>query len=134
MVVKMLKKKLGVETIERNWLLSKTTSIETYFKIPSTLIIPEGCVKIGDRVFQGCEELSKIEIPESVKKIGEGAFEWCKKLGEVIIPESVEVIGTLAFAYCDNAVIILKKHTEDFKFIGNCAFYYTKDVKEKTRN
>lgn len=105
----MLKKKLGINAIERDW--SWNRELTCRFKIPSTLIISEGCVRIGI-----------------------SAFEWCKKLGEVIIPESVDVIGTLAFAYCDNATIILKRYTEDFKFIGNCAFYYTKDVKEKTRN
>ena len=129
----MLKKRLGINAIERDWLLSKIINIETYFKIPSSLIISRSCEIIGDRVFQGCDGLKKVVIPESVKKIGNGAFEWSGKLRKVEIPKSVEWIGNLAFAYCDNATIILQKPKRKFKFIGNCAFYCIKNVEEKTR-
>ena len=129
----MLKKKLGIESIESDWPWGNR--LETYFKLPSSLVIPDGCERVGDRAFRDCEELRKIDIPKSVKKIGGGAFEYCKKLREVVIPESVERIGTLAFAYCDNTTtIILRKPKKDFKFIGNSAFYYTKYVKEEIRS
>lgn len=109
--VKMLKKKLGLEAIERDWSLIKRTSIETYFKIPSSLIIPDGCMKIGDRAFCDCKELSKIEIPKSVEVIGISAFDWC-----------------------DNAVVILEKPKSEFKYIGPYAFWECKNVKEEVGN
>ena len=105
----MLRKKLGTEAIERNWGWEK--NLTNHFKIPLTLIIPEGCEKIGDYSFRGCEELK-----------------------ELIIPKSVEEIGSYAFCDCYNATIILRKKEENFKFLGVCAFYCVKDVKEEIRN
>ena len=49
----MLKKRLGLEAIERNNSFSGGVNVETYFKISPTLIIPEGCVKIGEGAFWG---------------------------------------------------------------------------------
>lgn len=93
----MLRKKLGIECIERNW---KEKYISSYFKIPSTLIIPEGCVRVGKSGFWGCE-----------------------KLREVIIPKSVEEIGYRAFDGCLRTTIILKKPMREFKSIGCNAFW-----------
>ena len=111
----MLKKKLGVEGIEKDWLSDdeKLTNYFkiNYFKIPPTLTIPEGCERIGNFAFWRCERLEK-----------------------VIIPRSVERIRFHAFWGCKNATIILKKRREDFVRIGVRAFYCVKDVKEEIRS
>lgn len=95
----MLKKKLGIEGIETIY------PSYYYLKIPSTLIIPEGCVNIGSRVFAGCEWLEKVEIPGSVEKIGDCAFGECKR-AEIIIDRSPNeedlVISSSAFEDCKN--------------------------------
>ena len=67
----MLKKKLGIEAIERDGCK------RTCFKISSTLIIPEGCVKIGMCAFWGCKKLREVTIPKSVQGIGYNAFWGC---------------------------------------------------------
>lgn len=103
----MLRKKLGIEAIERNW---SEEFISNYYKIPSILIIPEGCKKIGDYAFCDCWYLKKVEIPESV-----------------------EVIGYAAFYNCRNATIIHKK-LRSLKIISQTAFLRCKDVKEETGN
>ena len=90
----MLRKKLGIEAIER------VRFLENYFKIPSTLIIPKGVKGIRESTFYGCEKLKKVEIPESVKNIGGSAFQGCKNLREVIIPRSVKSIRWYAFEGC----------------------------------
>lgn len=83
MMLNMLKKKLGAEAIERlgaeaiggdweNW-----KGMSNYFKIPSTLAIPEGCKKIKRWAFYCCERLKKVIIPESVRWIGDKAFWGC---------------------------------------------------------
>ena len=105
----MLKKKLGINAIERDW--NWTRELTCRFKISSTLIIPDDC-----------------------KRIGCAAFYCCRKLKKVVIPKSVEWIDYDAFWECDNAVIILKKHKKDFKRIGNCALRGVRDVKEEVRN
>ena len=109
MTVKMLKKKLGINAIECNW-PDDDCSLKDYFKISSTLIIPEGC-----------------------EKVGYAAFWYCKELIKVVIPESVEEIRSGAFSGCCRATIILGKPKNEFK-IGYNAFDYAKDVKEEVRN
>lgn len=107
----MLKKRLGAEAIESSWSFDY---IYLYYKIPSTLIIPEGCKVIGRYAFQGC----------------------CDRLKKVVIPESVDWIGNCAFLGCGSEVI-LRKPKSKFKEIGEDAFSFCKSVeyvKEKTRN
>lgn len=106
MTVKMLKKKLGINAIECNW-PDDNCSLKDYFKIPSTLIIPESCEKVGYAAFWYCKELRKVVIPESVEEIRSGAFSGCRE-----------------------ATIILKKPEKDFK-IGYNAFDKCRDVKEE---
>ena len=65
----MLKKRIGIEAIEKDWSLRK------YFKIPTSLIIPEGCEFVGTWTFYFCDNIEKVVIPKSVRWIGEGAFE-----------------------------------------------------------
>lgn len=154
MVVKMLKKRLGAEGIEKVW---NEDHISYYYKIPSSLIIPEGCERIGVcaflecrrlkkvsipgsvkkiryGAFWGCEKLIEVIIPEGVERIGYRAFEGCKELEKVIVPKSVKFIGDCAFIGCDKATIILKKRKKDFEEIGDKAFSCCKYVKEETRN
>lgn len=106
----MLRKKLGIEAIERNWSYSKMISAY-YFKIPSILTIPESCRKIGAAAFCGSLELKRVIIPKGVKEIGNYAF-W----------------------NCSRAIIILRKLEREFKYVGYCAFDYCRDVKEETRD
>ena len=153
----MLKKKLGIEAVERDWY---DYSIEDYFKINSTLIIPEGCLWIGFKAFWGCERLKKVEIPKSVKKVGDRAFKDCTCLekvvisegvvcigefafygcwwlGKVIIPKSVERIEQYAFDSCLNAEIIVKRPKSLFQFITPMTFIRCKSVEyaeEETRS
>lgn len=105
----MLKKKLGINAIENDWGWNR--ELTRCFKIPSSLVIPVGCVRVGMSAFYGC---------------------W--RLREVVIPKSVEWIGDDAFWACRKAEVILKKHEKDFKHIGIDAFKFCKDVKEEVRD
>jgi len=152
----MLKKKLGINAIERDW-SNDFGSLKNYFKVSTLIIIPEGCVEIGCcafwncnkvrevvipesvevirlKAFSYCWDLKKVSIPKSVREIGRLAFERCSMLEEVVIPESVENINACAFEGCYKATIILKKPESEFKYIGSRAFDDCKDVKEETRN
>lgn len=153
-IVKMLKKKFGLEAIERNWYVGGRLAIN--FKIPSILTIPKSVKKVGDFAFCNCEKLKEVEIPEGVEEIGYCAFEncpelweveipksikiigslafWnCRELREVVIPENIEEIGNSAFENCKNAIIILKKHNKVWKGFGFDAFLGVRDVKEEIR-
>ena len=127
----MLKKRLGVEAIERNWYVGGRLAIN--FKIPSILTIPKSVKWIGGFAFCDCWWLEEVVIPVSVEYIGDYAFEDCRELREVVIPVSVEYIGDYAFEDCREATIILKKPEKNFKYIGNSAFLGVRDVKEEIR-
>lgn len=101
----MLKKRIGIEAIE------EYNCLDSYYKISSTLIIPEGCREIGSYAFRGCIRLK-----------------------EVVIPKSMERIGDFAFRGCYNATIILKKPKRELKFLGLAAFDGCGYVKEETRS
>ena len=93
----MLKKKLGLEAIEKDNIIEAEEFTTSCFKIPSSLIIPDGCKKMGYRVFWGCARLKKVVIPGSVKVICDEAFYWCS-IEELTISEGVEKIWGSAFA------------------------------------
>lgn len=95
-VLEMLKKRLGIDAIERNW---ENNCINDYFKLPSTLIIPEGCWWIGYRAFWGCVRLEKVVISKSVKDIGSFAFYGCKN-ARVFIKNKNTTMGVCVFADC----------------------------------
>jgi len=106
----MLKKRLGIEAIEIDWSLCR------YFKIPSTLIIPDSVEVIGRGVFEGCKKLEKVEIPKNIVEIGSWAFDGCERLEKIIIPRSVKNIGFCAFRGCSNAEVIVEMSKNEFEF------------------
>lgn len=59
-------------------------------------VILNGVTEIGDEAFGYCE-LKEISFPEGLIKIGERSFKECYNLSELIIPSSVETIGEDAF-------------------------------------
>ena len=146
----MLKKRLGLEATEEKWHFPK--KIRKYYKIPSTLTIPEecreignfagcelkevvilpGCKRIGDHAFRNCHNLKKVVIPESVKIIEPEAFAWCDNLEKVEIPEGVKEIMRGAFRECRKAEITFYKSSA----IGESAFWNCKSrryVEKETR-
>ena len=158
----MLKKKLGTEAIERNWSVRHNCLID-YFKIPPTLIIPEGCKRIGESAFYYCQNLEEVEISEgvevisewafhdcvnlrkviiskTVKKIERHSFEECMRLIEVRIPSNVEEIEWHAFNGCGRIIVPLSNDNNDSlkNQVANLIFWGCSDVKyyaeEETRN
>lgn len=130
----MLKKRLGAEGIEINWFYV-IGNLEDYFKIPSTLIIPESCERIGDCAFIECENLREVIIPEKcVELIGYASFSGCVGLKKVSIPDSVKYIAGDAFKDCWSATIILRKPRSEFEYISPDAFKSCRDVKEEVRS
>lgn len=54
----------------------KAIEAEAFANLPiEAVIIPEGCERLGSRVFAGCENLRRIDIPSSVNRIAEDAFD-----------------------------------------------------------
>lgn len=55
---------------------------------------------IGDRVFQGHNEIKSLTLPSTLKTIGTWAFTECRSLESVVIPEGVTEVGQYAFQTC----------------------------------
>lgn len=86
----------------------------------STVDIPSGVTKIGDRAFYACSRLTSVTIPNGVTNIGYYAFEHCSNLTTIDIPDSVITINSDAFAYCNSLTsITIPSATTD---IGRGAF------------
>ena len=122
-VVKMLKKKLGIEAIEKDsWTLGvlSYSRIGLYFKIPPTLVIPDGCKWIGDWAFWRCKKLRKVVIPESVVEIRDFAFKECEKLKRVVA-DGLLILKDYAFWGCRglaDLIIPVNVKSEDYAFSG----------------
>ena len=145
-VVDMLKKRLGVEAIEIHWWFR---SLPSYFKIPSSLIISDGCRRVGDYALGDCKNLKKVVFPESLEEIGIGsfvgtnieevrffgskiskyAFRGCTKLKRVILSNKTKEIEGWVFLECYEARITINKPENDPPYIGTEAFKGCKEVK-----
>ncbi len=116
-----------------------------YVESIKTVTVGNGVETIGNYVFYGCKELTRVAIPESVISIGNYAFANCKKLLEVNIPREVTFIGEEAFYNCSSLTRItipdgvtnIEPYTfenctsltevtlpEGFESIGDSAFCY----------
>ena len=85
------------------------------------VMIPEGVTVIGNRAFEGCEELTTVSIPRSVVCIGEEAFCACYGLQAIVIPGHAVEIAHKAFALTGLQRITIK---DPITRIGKDAFYY----------
>ena len=66
----------------------------------TSVTIPNGVTTIGDQAFTSCTSLTNINIPNSVTSIGSFVFQLCTSLTNINIPNSVTSIGSNAFANC----------------------------------
>ena len=77
------------------------TEIIMYYKVESSVEIPE-CIKIiGDLAFHNKTMIKNIIIPNTVEEI-KTSFSYCSGLTSITIPNSVEKINSYCFSFCDN--------------------------------
>jgi LPXTG-motif cell wall-anchored protein len=74
--------------------------------------LPSTIKSIGDFAFSNCYTsssygITSINLPEGLEKIGERAFYNDRRLGDVELPSSLKEIGPYAFYNCNKANIIL---------------------------
>lgn len=55
---------------------------------------------IGDKVFEGCQNLVSPALPLNTKAIGDAAFSSCQAITSLTLPSSLESIGSSAFSRC----------------------------------
>ncbi len=98
----------------------------------TSIEIPNSVTSIGNNAFSGCSNLTSIVIPNSVTNIGDSAFSGCRSLTSIIIPNSVTSIGYWAFLNCTNLASI--EIPNSVTSIGYRAFYDCDSLKYNTYN
>lgn len=82
--------------------------------------IEDGITTIGNRVFQGCTNLSNISIPNTVLEFGSYAFSNCSSLKTISIPDSVTKFGGYVFM---RTALTLCNVPDSVQEVGNGVFY-----------
>lgn len=102
------------------------------------VVIPDGVMEIGKKVFENCKFLESITIPNGVMVIGEEAFQNCTLITSITIPKSVKTIGDRAFNGCFKLVEIINNSTLWIKkgdVLDNSLLgYYALNVKTSGRS
>lgn len=69
-------------------------------------MLSEVITTIGERAFENCKSLSKIELPQTLKLIDNYAFYRCSSLEEINIPASVDSLGYSVFQSCSKLATV----------------------------
>lgn len=64
------------------------------------LEMPDALTSLGDFVFDGCKQLTRVHLGRALTTIPEGTFRECELLADVNIPRRVTAIGNEAFKNC----------------------------------
>lgn len=65
------------------------------------VIIPDSVTAIGEKAFEGCDEITEIRVPSSVEEIGYDAFLGCAALKTLELSEGLKQLNNAAFDGCD---------------------------------
>ena len=77
----------------------------------TSVTIPAGVTRIGDRAFECCAGLTAVTFPESLTSIGDWAFHGCAGLTGITIPEGVTSINYNAFSSCSGLTSVTLPET-----------------------
>ncbi len=77
--------------------------------------IPGSVKKMGDGVFQGCDNLNKVVLEEGVKKTGTLTFWGCDNLKKVKLPKSLKVIERSCFLTSGLEKITIPQNVEEIE-------------------
>lgn len=68
----------------------------------SVVSLHEGLETIGNYAFYQCSALTQINLPQSLVSVGNSAFNSCESLTSVVIPDGISVINNNTFMDCIN--------------------------------
>ena len=90
--------------------------------------LPSKLKEVSSRCFAGCPNLRSVIINDGCTKIGIAAFKNCSKLDSITIPASVTEIGNVAFHNCPLRTIYYKGTKEQWEeLLRNCDPYIKND-------
>lgn len=82
--------------------------------------LPSSLVRIGDKVFYNCRDLTSISLPDGLQEIGKGSFASCTSLSVINLPSKLQEIPAETFYECENLGDI--EFPSSLKKIGERAF------------
>lgn len=111
---------------------TSTGTVIGYNGIENNVVIPDiingvSVKSIGDRVFFGNNELTRVVIPFGVESIGNSSFEGCARLINAELPLSLKKLGSNVFSSCSNLTTI--ELPNGVTRLENGAFYFCNKLK-----
>lgn len=104
-------------------------SLETLMEYPvgrknTSYVVPEGTVRINDKVFYNNDRLTSVTFPTSLRHIGSYCFYGNTSLRTIVFAEGLETIDDFAFDYGNNYSTVLTQLNlpKSLKKIGKMAF------------
>ena len=111
-------------TADGGWVFQEGNAIPGWAFADSKIkeiILPNSITKIGDRAFQGCATLTKINLGSGVEEIGNSVFYNAAKLASIEIPANVRTLGRWVFEGCSTLATITLN--EGLTTLLSSAFY-----------
>ena len=114
--------------IEKNMELPqncRSISAETFFNRPDirSVVFPYEMEQIGNKAFQGCSRLSRIELPEHLQKLGIGVFSDCISLKKSKFPPALPVFQKMHLTMAVKLNSLEFAPNSKLTFIGPNAFF-----------
>ena len=88
------------------------------------VIIPDGVVAIGEKVFAANRDITRVVFPEGLTMIGFEAFKFATSLTEAVFPSTLETIEESAFVACYKLAKADISNT-NISYVGWDAFCYS---------
>lgn len=82
--------------------------------------IDDGVIRIANKAFENCTQLTSVHFPDSIVDIGARAFKNCTSLLEVSVPDGVQMIDSESFSNC--TLLKSVKLSKGVIVISDCAF------------
>ncbi len=70
--------------------------------ISGRVIIPQGVIRIDEKAFYYCSQITSVVIPEGVTFIDDYAFQGCSRMSSITIPSTVREMYRYIFSGCSN--------------------------------
>ncbi len=99
-------------------------------KLSGTVTLPASVYKINAYAFEWCTEIEGVVIPEGCLFIGNSAFSVCENLSDINIPETMEYIDHYAFSYCNS--IESMNICDNVTYLGRYVFTCCMNLKDIT--
>lgn len=93
--------------------------VELLYNEIETIIIEDGCTRIGEDAFSSFRNLKKVQIPDSVTSIGDSSFRLCGKLERLDLPSNLVSIDGDPFLESGIKSLYIPRNVESLDAVGD---------------